>query len=52
MGMALFGNGAGAAPISTVFLAYGHHIPNTVSKVIPLFDDGTPGGPNGGCFGN
>ena len=52
MGVTLFGDGAGTVPAGAVFLAGGKHIPDTVGKVFPLFDDGAPGGPDRGPVGN
>ena len=52
MGMAFLGDGAGAVPAGAVFFAGLQHIPDAVGKIFPLFDDGTPGSPDGGLFGN
>ena len=52
VGVALFGDGTGAIPAGAVFFAQQQHIPDTVRKILPLFDDGTPGGPDGGLIRN
>ena len=52
VGVALFGDGAGAVPLGAEFLTGGQHIPDAVGKIVPLFNDGAPGGPDRRLFGN
>ena len=48
--VSLFGDGTGAVPPGAEFLTGHQHIPDTVRKILPLFDDGAPGGPDRGLF--
>ena len=50
MRVPLFGDGAGAVLAGAVLPADFQHIPDALGQVRPLFNDGTPGSPDGGRF--
>ena len=48
MWVSLLADGAGAEPVRIILPADAEHIRHTVRQVLPLFDDGAPGGPDCG----
>ena len=48
VGVALFRPLPGGVPGRPMGLADGNHVPDTGGQIVPLFDDGAPGRPDGG----
>ena len=46
--VAFFAALAKGHPGNVLFPGQGHHLPHEAGQVIPLFDQGAPGGPHGG----
>ena len=50
--MAFLGDGTGTIPACAIFFTGFQHIPDTVRQILPLFNDGTPGCPDGRILRN